>query len=158
MLGEITSTVRWDSEECYQYIVETLGKREQLPGRYDMEHGTEEMLARLEIRYGSDYISQFKTLLEHHLGEHGTSESDKSLWRAWRADFEITGVSTTPFLSSAQRLALYLRASSLGVYHPGTARCDEGASHVMEFWWYRRNRSSIMSNFKTMLFSRGAGD
>lgn len=39
MPEQTISTVRWNSDECYEYIIETLGEQEQLPRQYDIKHG-----------------------------------------------------------------------------------------------------------------------
>jgi len=87
--------LEFDQEECYRYIVEKLGREERLPARHNIKAGTDEMLNRLVLRYGIGRSEDLKALLIKHLFlQDGSSPEDKALWRAWRADYEITGVFT----------------------------------------------------------------
>ena len=82
----------FDAEECYLYVVNTLGENHQIPALLNIKDGTDCMLEVLQRRYG-DYRSQYDQILERHLRKQGTGESDERLWRQWRADFHETGVS-----------------------------------------------------------------
>ena len=50
-----SSTISWNTDDAYEYIVLVLGHRDGIPQRYDYTLGTEEMLRRLRARYGAEH-------------------------------------------------------------------------------------------------------
>ena len=84
----------FEEEECYSYIVNNLGLEQALPATLNIQSGTACILKILGERYGIYYQKRFVCLLQAHLRKkEGTSTVDHTLWRQWRADFEVTGVS-----------------------------------------------------------------
>ena len=82
--------------ECSDYIDHVLGQREQIAARFNIKEGTDCMLERLDKRFGVHGRLLYVELLRRHLHNvKGTSVEDRKLWRQWRADFEVTGVSTS---------------------------------------------------------------
>ena len=91
--ANVVRETTFDREECYQYIIDILGNEQRIPARFNINDGTTTMIASLKARYGPSEINQYLELLNQHLSRtEGTSTTDRSLWRQWRADFEITGV------------------------------------------------------------------
>lgn len=83
-----SSTVSWNTDDAYEYIVQVLGHQEKIPQRYDYTLGTEEMLRRLRARYGPEHGMRCVGLLRWHLGLAEDNEVvDETIWRNWRSYF-----------------------------------------------------------------------
>ena len=46
-----SSTVSWNTDEAYKYIMQVCGHAEKIPELYDHTTGTEEMLRQLKVQY-----------------------------------------------------------------------------------------------------------
>ena len=83
-----SSTVSWNTDDAYEYIVLVLGHQDKIPQRYDYTLGTEEMLRRLRARYGPEHGMRCVGLLRWHLGLSEDNEVvDETIWRNWRNYF-----------------------------------------------------------------------
>lgn len=83
-----SSTVSWNTDDAYEYIVLVLGHQDKIPQRYDYTLGTEEMLRRLRARYGVEHGMKCVGLLRWHLGlEEDNEVVDETIWRNWRNYF-----------------------------------------------------------------------
>lgn len=83
-----SSTVSWNTDDAYEYIVQVLGHAEKIPQRYDYTLGTQEMLRRLRARYGPEHGMRCVGLLRWHLGLAEDDEVvDETIWRNWRSYF-----------------------------------------------------------------------
>lgn len=95
---QASSTVSWNTDEAYDYIVQVLGHAEKIPQRYDYTLGTEEMLKRLEVRYGAERGMRCVGLLRWHLGLAEDNEMmDDRIWRNWRNYFARHRVGLIPW-------------------------------------------------------------
>ena len=92
--------VTFDERECCDYIVNTLGQREQIPALLNIYHGTETMLEELDDRYGPSHRQECIAAIERHLRMQDTEKADRVLWRQWRADFVETEVRYTTLACS----------------------------------------------------------
>ena len=128
---EITSETSSDLDDRYDYIINTLGESEQIPARLNIQDGTALMVDRLRLQYGTSDVEQNIELLKHHLRKYkGISPADKTLWRQWRADFEITGVR---HFFTLVRLDIRANLNLSGILYARTDGIKEIKGNVMEF-------------------------
>ena len=95
------SSIHYEGAECLAFIVNELGRNQQIPALLNIHGGAQCMLEILKARYGIENRKHYSNLLTEHLkDEKETDSADKVLWRGWRADFAVTGVRQLGVLSS----------------------------------------------------------
>jgi hypothetical protein len=85
-----TPVVRFEMNEAYKYMVQILGRKEQIPRRFgDVTEGAVEILMCLKLRYGDGYTLEIISLLVWHLT---ICKDDQEIWGNWREKFAARSV------------------------------------------------------------------